>query len=127
MSTARPCASVKTFGSNAKNYRRHWRTVCDERCIFGGRGSSSPRVRGPSRPVAQPRRGRSACPVQQAQLQSLSDAITEVTELSEADQETVAYSREERTGRRARCRTARDAAGPARHLPGPGTDRLGGA
>jgi hypothetical protein len=33
-------------------------------------------------------------PVQQAQLQSLSDAITEVTELSDADQETVAYSME---------------------------------
>jgi hypothetical protein len=35
-------------------------------------------------------------PVQQAQLQSLSDAIAEVTELSAADQETVAYSMEPR-------------------------------
>ena len=35
-------------------------------------------------------------PVQQAQLQSLSDAIAEVTELSAADQETIAYSMEPR-------------------------------
>jgi len=35
-------------------------------------------------------------PVQQAQLQSLSDAIAEVTELSAADQEAVAYSMEPR-------------------------------
>jgi hypothetical protein len=35
-------------------------------------------------------------PVQQAQLQSLSDAIAEVTELSDADQEAVAYSIEPR-------------------------------
>ena len=35
-------------------------------------------------------------PVQHAKLQSLSDAITEVTELSDADQETVAYTIEPR-------------------------------
>ena len=64
-------------------------------------------------------------PVEQARLQSISDAIDEAAGLSHADHEAMAYSIKPKGVPAAEldCRATRDAAGPVRYLPRPGAGR----